>query len=262
MPLAGPQVQPEVGRSGGQTREREQMGFGQVGHVNVVANGGSVGRWVVGAEDLELFAATESGFDREGNEMRFRVVVLADLAVGIGASGVEITERSESNGVGLLVPAEDLLDRELRLAVRIHRHLKLIFGDGDLGWLAVRRAGRREDDVPDAVVDHRIEQRQRVDDVVMKILARMDDRLADVRVRREMNDRRDFVLLDHAIDERAVSEVAFLERAPLDRPLVSVHEVVEHDRLEPRPGHQFGGVTSDVTRAPSDQDRHDDVNPS
>ena len=72
-----------------------------------------------------------------------------------------------------------------------------------------------------------------------------------------MHDRRHLVLLQHALDERAVGEIALDQRAPLDRPLVPVDEVVEHHGFPPGLGHAFGGLATDVASAADDENGHD-----
>jgi len=53
--------------------------------------------------------------------MRLRFMPFTDLAFGIGARGIEVTQRHPPQPVGLAVPVERALDRELRLAVRVYR---------------------------------------------------------------------------------------------------------------------------------------------
>ena len=72
-----------------------------------------------------------------------------------------------------------------------------------------------------------------------------------------MDDGRDPVLFENAVDECAISQIAFGERSPLGRPSVPVDEVVEHDRFETRLGDQLGGMAADVPSAARDQHRHD-----
>ena len=67
----------------------------------------------------------------------------------------------------------------------------------------------------------------------------------------------DLVLLEDAPDQRAVSKVALDQRAPFDRPLVAVDQVVEHDRLKPGLGHALGGVATDVASTAHYEDGHD-----
>ena len=56
-----------------------------------------------------------------GITCELRVVVLAELAFGIGAGGVEVAQRDRREPVGPLVVRQRQLDRELGLAVGVDR---------------------------------------------------------------------------------------------------------------------------------------------
>ncbi len=66
------------------------MGLGKVGDVDVVADAGAVWGVVVIAIDGDDWAAAGGGVEHERDQVRFRVVSLADLGIGVGASGVEV----------------------------------------------------------------------------------------------------------------------------------------------------------------------------
>ena len=71
------------------------MRFGQIRHVNVVAHGRAVRRGIVRAENRHVRHPAKTGRNDQGNEMAFRNMVLADLAVGVRAGRVEITKRHD-----------------------------------------------------------------------------------------------------------------------------------------------------------------------
>ena len=85
MRLAGAEVvgAPRARRLGDRL-ERLDVGVGQIGHVNVVAQAGAVRRRIVVAEHLQTGAAGRR-LDRARNQVNLRRVVLADLAVRVGA---------------------------------------------------------------------------------------------------------------------------------------------------------------------------------
>ena len=210
-----PRVDLDGRRAAREVLERQEVRFGQVDHVDVVANRGAVGRRVVGAEDLQLAPAPQGRLDGERNQVRLRVVIFADFAFRVGPRGIEIAQRRVVKVVGALVPLEDFLDHELGFAVRIHRLLQVIFSDGDVGRLAVGGAGRREHDVAHAVVDHRVEEVQRVHHVVAEIFARIADRFTHVGIGGKMDDRGHAVLLDHLARRALIGEISLDEGAPL-----------------------------------------------
>ncbi len=79
--------------------------------------------------------------------MDLRRVILADLAVGIGAGRVEVAQRDRMDAVRALEVRQRALDGELRLAVAVDRLLRMRFRDRRLDRLAVGRARRREHEV-------------------------------------------------------------------------------------------------------------------
>ena len=65
---------------------RSENSFDQVLHVDVVANTGPVRGRVVFTEDRNFLALAERGLQNHGDQVRLRLVVFSDRAVG-GAAG-------------------------------------------------------------------------------------------------------------------------------------------------------------------------------
>ena len=98
------------------------MGLGQIDDVNVVADATAIGGGVVGSVDLHGLLPAQCHHENIGNEMGLDPVILAELSGGSG--GVEVAERHEGDAVQFSVPAEDLLEHQLRLPVGIDRFLE------------------------------------------------------------------------------------------------------------------------------------------
>jgi hypothetical protein len=60
----------------------------QIGNVNVVADAGSVGCRIIRAEDFDIWAPSGG---RIQNQMGLGIVRFADLVIGVGAGGIEIS---------------------------------------------------------------------------------------------------------------------------------------------------------------------------
>ncbi len=71
--------------------------------------------------------------------MKLRVVVLAELAVGIGAGRVEVAERHRAYAVGAVVVRQRAFDGELGFAIGVDRARRMIFGDRRLLGIAEHR---------------------------------------------------------------------------------------------------------------------------
>ena len=86
--------------------------------------------------------------------MRLWVMVLADLAFGVGACSVEVAQRRTSEPVSLPIPKERPLDREFGLAISVDGRRWCAFGDRDAIGNTVNRTARREDEQADTGLAH------------------------------------------------------------------------------------------------------------
>ena len=66
------------------------MCLGQIRDVDVIADTRAVRRRVIGAEQLQRRTPPQHGIDRQRDQMRFRIVILAEPPGGIRAGGVEV----------------------------------------------------------------------------------------------------------------------------------------------------------------------------
>ena len=149
---------------GGDMRIRE------IGDVDVVADGGAVRGRVVVAEDGDLVQTAHRGEDCPRDEVCFGLVALADLAVGVAAAGIKVSEANRTQAVGGFVVCQCVLDRELRASVGIHGCERGLLGDRHTRGLAVDRTGRGEHDRHIAYGTRGVEQAQCADDVVGIVL--------------------------------------------------------------------------------------------
>ncbi len=73
-----------------QLLQSQQVRLGQVVDMDVIAHAGAVRRRVIAAEHLDMRPQSHRGEDRERDQMRLGVVVLADRAACIRPGGIEI----------------------------------------------------------------------------------------------------------------------------------------------------------------------------
>ena len=78
--------------------------------MDVVADTGSVRRWIVRAKDLQLGALTRRRGQRQRNQVRFWVVQFADLSALIGSGGIEVAQVREAHTIGVIVGFQRVLD--------------------------------------------------------------------------------------------------------------------------------------------------------
>lgn len=90
MTTAGAEVERHALPPATKMFESAQMRFGEVLDMNVVANRRPIGGLVIGSIDLHLLAAPKRGLHNKRDEMRFRLVPLADFALRVGPGGIKI----------------------------------------------------------------------------------------------------------------------------------------------------------------------------
>src|SRR3546814_19764432 len=99
--LAGAEVRGQRFAAVQQPLEREDVRLRQVAYMNVVADRRAVRCRVIRAEDLKRGPLPERGFEDERNQVGFRIVRLADLAVRIRDGRIEVTECRPFQAVAL-----------------------------------------------------------------------------------------------------------------------------------------------------------------
>src|SRR5713226_7466703 len=97
--------------------QRADVGIGDVEHVDVVTDAGSVRRGIVRAEDIDMGQSTGSGIENTGDDVSLHAMMLASFLGGSGS--VEIAEgHILESGVELVV-RQNLFEYELGFSVGI-----------------------------------------------------------------------------------------------------------------------------------------------
>src|SRR5690348_13752007 len=117
--MAGAEVHRAVLSARAEIAERAYMRVAQIGDVDVIADGSPVGGRIIGAVDLDRLAGAERRTQYPRDQVGFRVVILPDLALGIGASGIEIAQGRKTEPVSAGIPIQCPLDGELCLAIGV-----------------------------------------------------------------------------------------------------------------------------------------------
>src|SRR5579871_1735512 len=100
-------------------------------------------------------------------------------------------------------------------------------------------------------IDQRIQHLERLNDIVVEILAGLDYRFSNMRVCREMQHGLDPILGYHLADQLLISDIALDERSPLHRPPVAGAEIIQGNGLESRLRQTLRGMTAYVPGAAS-----------
>ena len=229
------------------------MRLRQVVHVDVVADTGAVRRIVIVTENRDR-PARRDGSQHEWNQVRFRVVLLAQPPFGIGAGGVEVTQGNARQVVNLVEPAQQPFHHRFGFAVRVHGLDGEILPDRRGMGIAIHRRRGREHDVLHARLDHGGEQRERAAHVVLEVARRLAHRFADLGERGEMDGGVKAPLAHEIGQSAAVREVQLVQSVRGDVVTVSFREIVHHRNVVALLEQQAHRVGADVTSPAGNQD--------
>ena len=107
--------------------------------MDVIAYAGAILGGIVGPEDMDRFSASRGCLQDQRNQMRFRIVGLAQIFRRAGR--VEITKAAIPEPVNAVQPCEHLLHQQLGFAINVGGPKRLVFRDGHPLRVAVE--GRR-----------------------------------------------------------------------------------------------------------------------
>jgi hypothetical protein len=68
------------------------MGVRQIGNMDVIADAGAVVRRIILAEDFNMRAFPRRDIENQRDQVRFRIVILAQMAIGMGTGCVKIAQ--------------------------------------------------------------------------------------------------------------------------------------------------------------------------
>ena len=167
------------------------MAFCQIHHVDVIAYTGAVMGRPVSPKNLELFAAADGDLGDKGEEVVGNAEgVFSDLAAGVGAHGVEVTEGCDAPGCGstCVELGEHLFNSGFGKAIRVDRLDRRRFGDRDFVGESIDRGAAAEDESAAGILIHGCEQVSGAGDVDIPVQERLLDRLANRLKSGEMDD--------------------------------------------------------------------------
>ena len=162
------------------------MGLCEIDDVDVVADAAAIRCRVVGAVDLDRLLLAECNLEDIRDEVGLDAVILAELLGG--TRRIEVTECDEGDPMELSVPAEYLLEHQLRLAVGVDWLLRRNFVNGHRLGDAEGGAGGGEDEALHSLGDHGLQQVHAIRHVVAEIFPGIGHRFPDQRIGGEVHD--------------------------------------------------------------------------
>ena len=225
----------------------------EIGYVDIVADAGSIRRLVVVTEDVEPVDLAIGRHEGARDKVRFGIVPLASLAVGIAAAGIEVTERHVAKTVCDGEVAAHKLHHQFRLAIGVDRLLRRLLCDGHMFRLSIGGTGRRHDEVLDARQRHGAQQRKRACHVVVVVQAWLRDGLAHIGEGREVDHGVGLEPTQGLAHQLGVANVALNQVTPVDEvPVAARKIVIDHDVVT-GPREQLCSMAADIAGATCNQ---------
>src|SRR6266550_954056 len=231
------------------------VGIGDIKHVDVIADAGSVWCRVVRAEDVDMRQTTASGIENPGNEMSFHAMMLAALLGGSGS--VEIAEAHIfESGVDLVI-RQNLFEHELGFTIRIDGRLAMVFRDGnDLGF-AIGGCGGRKNEFVHAVARDGIEQVHTTSHVRGVKNTRLAYGFGDQGLGGEVHHGVNLVLREDGFNLRATGEI-YLAKDGSGRHsgAMALHQAVQRNDGHTARNQDLRADTADVARRSGNENIH------
>ena len=222
--------------------------------MNVVADAGAVRRRVVQPEHLQRRAPAECRVDGERDQVRLRVVVLAQAPGRVRAGRVEVAERGAAKPMDAVGPVQRALDHALALAVGRAGRDGGVLGDGDALRHPEQRRRGGQHEPPDPVPHARLNQPDAVRPVLQHVAIRLAHTLAHQRQRREVQHAGPRPVGQHLVHPGRVGQVRHDELRPRQHGLgEALPEVVQHRDLRATVEQRGHDVATHVASAARDQ---------
>jgi hypothetical protein len=178
--------------------EGANVRVGDVENVDVIADAGAVGRWIVRAKNFDVGDDALRGIENFGDQVSFDAMMLT--AFGRGARSVEIAERGEMKAGVCAIVGKNFFEANFGFAVRIDGKFGMVLGDGDGVRFAVCGCGGRENEFVDAVANHGVEKIYAGGDIGGVKGAWLADGFRDQSFSGKMHDCVNFVLRENLLD--------------------------------------------------------------
>src|SRR6266403_4136097 len=231
------------------------VGIGNIEHVDVIADAGSVRRGIVRAEDIDMGQSTAGGIENPRNEMSFHPMMLAAF---LGSSGsVEIAKGYVfESGVDLVI-RQNLFEHKLGFTIGIDGRLPMIFGDGNDFGFAIGGCRGRKNEFLHAVARDGIEQVHTTGHVCGVENARLAYGFGDQGLGGEVHHGVNLVLREDAFNLRAIGEIYLAkDGSRRNSGTMALHQAVQRNNGHAARNQDFRADTADVTRRSGNENIH------
>ena len=229
----------------------------QIADVDVVADAGAVGRWIVGAEYVYIQPLAERGLAGDLDQMRRLWGRLSGASLWVGAGDVEIAQYHEAQPIGLAGVVQHDLRHQLRRAVRRDWRGCGIFAYWDMLWIAIDGGGGRKYELLHTRFGRDLEQGAGIHRIVAIIAKRIAHRIRHNDRGGEMDDGVNAVALNRLGHQLAVASVSGHERNRAgNQEAEAGRQVVEHHYGFAGVDELMHHVAPNIARSASNQNCH------
>ena len=236
------------------------MGIGNVQHMDVIPDAGSVRGGIVRPKNIDVRQNSARGIKNARDEMSFYAVMLAELFGGSG--GVEIAQGHILQlGVGIVI-GQDLLENELGFSVGIDGRFWMFFRDGNHLGFAVSGGGRRKNKFLYPVTGDGIQQIHAAGYVGSVENAGLAHGFGDQSLGSKVHHGINLVLGENAFDLGAISKINLAKDRTLQHGrTMTFNQAVERNDAHSARQQDFRADAANVARRSCDENIHVSVLP-
>ena len=237
--------------AGQQGIQRQNMGLGQVAHMDVIPHAGAVLGGIVVPKDHNLLPPPRRHLEDQGDQVGFRIVRLADGPGRVGAAGVKIPQRHIPQAVGPGRPSDHLLHGPLGLPVAVGGRKGVPLQDGHpLRFPIDRRRGGKQQLVH-TVGGHLLQEGKGPAQVVVVVLKGMIHRLPHLGAGGEVDHPLHLFLVEDPGKGRPVPDIRLVKPGLwVDRLPKTGLQIVHHRHLPAGLDQLVHGVGANVPGSP------------
>lgn len=196
------------------------------------------------------------GLQHQRNQVRLGLVAFTQFALGVGAGRVEIAQAHRLQPVSMVIVGQGLLHHQLAAAVGVDGLSGVRLVDALALRLAKDCRRGREDEALHVGRQHRIQQRQRVCDVVAVVLGRLRHRFTHLDERCKVHHCIKAVPGEQLAQQGAVTHIALYQFTVQHRIAVAAAQVVQGGHPATLSRQVLDHVGADVTGSADDEDMH------
>jgi len=237
------------------------MCLGEIGHVDIIADSGTVRRGIVGAEHLKVRSQPHRHLHNDRHQVRRISLKPVHPALRVVSRRIEVAQRRKLESLEPVVPLETALDFELGKTVKIGGILRVRFIDRQIFRLAIDRRRRRKHEARNLRFARGIENADRARQVLNGVFLRPDHGFSRSLGRGEVH--HCVIASLHDRHNRPIIEDILFEETAIRKQILSCArgQIVEHIDLETAVCKKSRDVAADISGTTDNKHIHAGTSP-